>query len=142
MSRAGAAAWGAVVATLLVVVAILRRSVRRVEVVGSSMEPALLATDRLMVVGVPLVRARRPRPGQVVVLRDPRRPGRTLVKRVRTVDWDRGTLEVEGDAAGASTDSRTFGPVPVTSVVGRAVYRYAPPHRRGPLARQGEYHRG
>ena len=50
-------------------------------------------------------------------------------------------VEVVGDDPGASTDSRTFGPVPVASVLGRAVYRYAPAGRSGPGPWSTEYHR-
>lgn len=121
--------------------AALSRSVRRVEVAGSSMAPTLLAGDRLVVVARPWPPPSWPRPGQVVALADPRAPQRTLVKRVRAVDVARGTLEVVGDAPDASTDSRTFGPVPRSSIVGRAVYRYGPPARRGPLTHPAEYHR-
>ena len=80
-------------------------------------------------------------PGQVVALRDPRRSDRILIKRVRSVDLRRGTLDVEGDARQFSTDSRSFGPVARTAVVGRAIYRYAPSGRNGPLPGSGEYDR-
>ena len=87
-------------------------------------------------------RTARPAPGDVVAVPRPRGVrGRLLVKRVAGVDRPRGTVEVRGDAPDASTDSRTFGPVPLASVVGRAVYRYGPPGRSGPLARPTEYHR-
>ena len=71
----------------------------------------------------------------------PRRADRILIKRVRAVDAREGTLEVEGDAREFSTDSRSFGPVSRTALVGRAVYRYAPGGRNGPLPGWGEYHR-
>jgi len=45
-----------------------------------------------------------------------------------------------GDAADSSTDSRAFGPLPRASIVGRAVYRYAPPERSGPGPWAEEYH--
>lgn len=110
------------------------RSMFRVEVVGDSMAPALAAGDRLVVVRVPGVSQRLPAPGTVVAVRDPRESSRILVKRVASVDREAGTLEVRGDAADASTDSRTFGPLTRADLVGRAVYRYAPPGRssRGP----------
>lgn len=73
-------------------------------------------------------------------MRDPRLPERILVKRVGAVDRGAGTLEVLGDAPGASTDSRSFGPVPRSSLVGRAVYRYAPVGRSGRGPWPGEYH--
>jgi signal peptidase I len=88
------------------------------------MAPALLAGDRLLVVRLP------PRVGDVVALRDPRAPARLIVKRVVGVG---DAITVLGDNADASTDSRSFGPVPPDSIVGRAVYRYAPTARAGRL---------
>jgi type IV secretory pathway protease TraF len=44
-----------------------------------------------------------------------------------------GGVTVLGDNAGASTDSRAFGPVAPGAVRGRAVYRYFPDSRRGLL---------
>jgi nickel-type superoxide dismutase maturation protease len=130
----------AVVTTAVVLVlTLVARCVRRVEVTGGSMAPSLLEGDRLVVVAPPW--GTRVAPGDVVALPDPRAPGRLLVKRVAGVDRARATVDVRGDAAESSTDSRTFGPVPRASVVGRAVYRYAPPGRTGPLARPTEYHR-
>lgn len=118
---------------------------RRVEVLGGSMAPALLPGDRLVVVGRPLwarltTGGRWPSVGEVVAVRDPRRPDRILVKRVGSVDRAAGTLTVLGDAPG-STDSRTFGPVPRSSLVGRALYRYAPAGRAGPGPWAAEYAR-
>jgi len=63
-----------------------------------------------------------------------------LIKRVSTVDRRTVTVEVLGDARDASTDSREFGPVPLASIRGLAVYRYAPPGRRGPAPWPEEYH--
>jgi nickel-type superoxide dismutase maturation protease len=128
-------------ATVALVGRLLWRSVHRVEVTGTSMAPALRAGDRLLVVGTPWQPQPWPKPGSVVAVRDPRLPARILIKRVAGVDRRRGTLEVAGDATGASTDSRTFGPVDRTLVVGRAVYRYAPPARSGPAPWPEEYHR-
>jgi nickel-type superoxide dismutase maturation protease len=122
-----------------VVIAVLARRVRRVQVAGGSMAPTLLEGDRLLVVDPPW--GVRPAPGDVVAVADPRDPGRLLVKRIAVVDRSRGTVEVRGDAPDASTDSRTFGPVPLASVAGRAVYRYGPVGRSGPLGRPTGYHR-
>ncbi|HEV3366496.1 MAG TPA: nickel-type superoxide dismutase maturation protease [Acidimicrobiales bacterium] len=121
--------------------AALCRSLRRVEVAGSSMSPALLAGDKVLVLALPRPLSRWPRPGEVIAVRDPRDPSRVLIKRVASVDRRSGTLEVAGDAQDASTDSRQFGPVPRSSVVGRAVYRYAPAGRSGPGPWPEEYHR-
>ncbi len=107
-------------------------SVRRVRVTGASMEPTLSAGDHLIVVRLPV--AWPLHPGDLVALRDPRVAGGrgpVLVKRV--VRADGAGVEVRGDNAARSTDSRTFGPVPRTLVLGRAVYRYAPSSRAGML---------
>ena len=108
--------------------AVVLRLVRRVEVLGASMRPTLEPGDRLLVVA-----GRRICPGDLVALADPRQPARTLVKRVKRLD-DAG-LTVLGDDPAASTDSRSFGPVPRRTVLGRAVYRYAPSGRAGPIRR-------
>ena len=113
--------------------------VRRVEVEGTSMVPALQPGDRLAALRLPRrlprwIRYRFVRPGAVVIVRDPRGGGRILVKRVATVRVG-GTegVVVLGDAPGASTDSRTFGPVASTDVLAVAVYRYGPAGRSGAL---------
>jgi len=108
------------------------RCIRRVEVAGGSMAPTFRPGDRLVVLARPVGPPAWPTVGDVVAVADPRDPTRTLVKRVGRVDRAAGTLEVRGDDPGASTDSRTFGPVPLAAVVGRVVYRYAPPGRTGP----------
>jgi nickel-type superoxide dismutase maturation protease len=129
---------GAVVAGagVLALVAALSR-LRRLEVVGDSMAPTLVGGDRVLVLRLP--RAWPLRPGTLVAVRDPRSSDptgsgldeRLLVKRllVRTP----GGFDVRGDRPEASTDSRHFGPVPRRAVVGRVLYRYAPPHRAGRL---------
>jgi nickel-type superoxide dismutase maturation protease len=88
---------------------------------GDSMRPALEPGDRLLVLRLP------PRVGDVVALDH---AGRTMVKRVAAITPG-GEVTVHGDNAAASTDSRTFGPIPRSSIVGRAVYRYAPAARSG-----------
>ena len=126
---------------LSLIAAAVRRAVHRGEVVGSAMVPALQPGDRLVVVGAPWSPPPWPSPGQIIALTDPREPSRILVKRVGAIHVRDGTLEVAGDRPEASTDSRTFGPVPRSSIVGRVVFRYGPPARRGTLHRSGEYHR-
>jgi nickel-type superoxide dismutase maturation protease len=116
------------------------RSIRRIEVAGASMSPALEPGDRLLVIGTLWTRFLWPRPGELVAVGDPLDPGRTLVKRVAAVHRAEGTVEVLGDAREASTDSRDFGPLPRSSIVGLAVYRYAPPGRKGPAPWPEEYH--
>lgn len=112
------------IGTVVTAVAGVASLVRRVEVHGDSMRPTLVPGDRLLVVrGVG-----RHRPGQLVVVRDPRDPRRPLVKRVSAVEGDR--VVVTGDNRSASTDSAVFGPVRVDA---RVVYRYHPAPRAGVL---------
>lgn len=64
----------------------------------------------------------KPKSGDLVVLRDPREPERLLLKRIDEAHGN--SFEVAGDHAGASTDSRTFGPVPADLILGKVVFRY------------------
>ncbi|MDA8342721.1 MAG: nickel-type superoxide dismutase maturation protease [Actinomycetota bacterium] len=127
--------WLAASVPLVLVAGILMPlALRRVEVAGTSMAPGLLPGDRLAVLGRPAwAWGRLVRPGAVVVVRDPRRRERVLVKRVAGVSG--AGVVVLGDRPEASTDSRDFGPVPRSDVVGVAVYRYGPSHRTGRLSR-------
>ncbi|HWQ28696.1 MAG TPA: nickel-type superoxide dismutase maturation protease [Dehalococcoidia bacterium] len=93
----------------------------RVRVEGDSMAPAYSPGDRLLVNRLAYL-FRRPRPGDVVVLRDPEVPGRLLLKRVAAVE--EGRYVVLGDNTAESRDSRRFGPVRRRDIVGKAVLRY------------------
>jgi nickel-type superoxide dismutase maturation protease len=106
----------------------------RVEIEGPSMRPTLEPGDWALAVASPRVR-----PGSVVVVEHPARPGFEMVKRVIGVPGDRapdgrvlGEDEywVEGDASPASTDSRAFGPVPRALVKGTVLAVYRPAERR------------
>jgi nickel-type superoxide dismutase maturation protease len=103
--------------------------VERLEITGESMIPTLQPGDRVLVFrGVgPLTATIRV--GDLVAFGDPRRPERTMVKRV--AGFAAGGIVVHGDNAAASTDSRHFGPVDPRAVRGRVVYRYHPEARRG-----------
>ena len=120
----------AALATVALAVARLR-GVRptRVAVSGASMEPTLRRGDWL-IVDAAAYRRRAPTVGDIVVARDPRLPDRVVIKRVVAVMPD-GDVELRGDAGDASTDSRSFGPVPAPLVVGRVLLRYWPPRRFG-----------
>jgi signal peptidase I len=91
----------------------------RVVVVGTSMAPTFRPGDRLLLVR----RLRQLRVGDLVAFDDPRGSGRRLVKRVQAV---RGALvDVVGDNAASSSDSRDFGAVPSTAIRHLVVHRYA-----------------
>jgi len=102
-----------------------------VEVQGPSMLPALWPGDRLLTVPP---RRSAIVPGRLVVVEDPAEPGHLVVKRVHRAGG--GQVDVRGDHAGASTDSTTWGPVPLANVR-RVVLRRWPDlrtrlHRAGP----------
>lgn len=98
-----------------------------VAVAGQSMEPTFRDGDWLLV-----RRLRRPpRAGEVVVATDPREPERLLVKRVRSVAPDGVTVQGDHADPAESTDSRQFGPIPRSAVLGKAILRYAPLSRIG-----------
>lgn len=97
--------------------------------VGTSMLPTLEPGDRLLAAGWG-----RLRPGDLVVVADPCSVGGPVVKRVRWQGRDgdgRPAVWVEGDNGAASTDSRSWGTIPLTGVLGRVVWRYSPPARAG-----------
>ena len=115
----------------------LRRWVRsrRVIVHDESMLPTLWPGDRLLVDRSAFAE-RAPRPGEIVVVRDPEVQDRLLVKRVERVRSDPGSAPavfVVGDNAERSRDSRAFGPLAPAALVGRAYRCYAPAERRRDL---------
>jgi nickel-type superoxide dismutase maturation protease len=103
------------------------RRLDAVEVEGSSMAPALLPGDRLLVESWTYA-WRPPRAGEVVLAPDPR-GGRELIKRAAAVHD--GAVELRGDRPASSTDSRHFGAVPASAVRWRVSLRYWPPARFG-----------
>jgi hypothetical protein len=100
------------------------RPIRRVVVADWSMSPTLLPDDRLLVASW-----LQPRVGDLVVAQDPEAPARLLVKRVAAIGPTGIELRVEPGAFGR--DSRRFGPVAPSAVVGRVIWRYGPRARRG-----------
>ncbi len=88
----------------------------RVRVAGDSMLPTLRDGDACLV-----RRTHRIRPGHLIVVERPDRPGLLVVKRV----WRREPTGwwVEGDNPDGSDDSRLFGPVPDAKVIGVVVRR-------------------
>lgn len=88
------------------------------------MLPTLSPGDRLLV-----RRSRHVHEGDIIAFADPQDPRRALVKRVSSIAG--ATIVVLGDNQGASRDSRTFGSVEMSQVIGRVWYRYFPPEARG-----------
>ena len=94
----------------------------RYQVEGESMTPAFSPGERVLVNKAAYLFS-RPRPGDLVVVRDPRQPARLLLKRIDRPAGDGGWL-VLGDNPPASTDSRAFGPVGREQIVGKVWFRY------------------
>ena len=96
--------------------------IARYRIEGESMQPALSPGERV-VVNRAAYWFSPPRPGDLVVVRDPGQPGRLLLKRIEgPAGADRWL--VAGDNPEASTDSRQFGPVVRGAIVGRVWFRY------------------
>ncbi len=108
----------------------------------------LEAPEALGTAGLPLVKRVVATGGQTVDLFDGRvavdgvaldepylAPGTTTRPETATDHWEvpAGSVFVLGDNRGVSVDSRTFGPVPVSSLVGRAVLVAWPPTSVRPL---------
>ncbi|MDL4771927.1 MULTISPECIES: nickel-type superoxide dismutase maturation protease [Thermomonosporaceae] len=104
-----------------------RRRLRRVEVVGESMLPALRPGDWLLV----LNRARVSE-GDAVVALHPDDPGLLIVKRAAHRTAGGWWLESDNQRAPGRRDSWDFGAVPDDRVVGRVVARFRPPGRPAP----------
>jgi signal peptidase I len=125
--------WALGVGALIVAVALIARALFFVvRVDGTSMIPTFAPGEAVLAVRLP---RRRPRRDDIVVCRLPAGtagPDALLIKRVTAVAGDtmstgegvvpRGRVFVRGDGPG-SYDSRQFGPIPVTDVVGRVVAR-------------------
>ena len=101
------------------------RAYRRLafEVAGDSMSPTLEAGDFVL-----LDPRREARAGDLVVSTRPDGSALEVVKRVASIEED-GWLYLLGDNAEVSNDSRRFGPVATTDVVGVVRLRYWPPGR-------------
>ncbi len=85
------------------------------------MTPSLSTNERVLVSRIAYWFS-KPKTGDLVVLRDPREPERLLIKRIDETHGN--SFEVAGDNVDASTDSRTFGPVPADLILGKVVFRY------------------
>jgi signal peptidase I len=109
---------------------------RRVTVQGASMIPTLDPGERLLFDRLAYV-WERPRIHDIVLVSHPLRAELRMIKRLAGVPGDaiegrtlaRGEYWVVGDNAGKSTDSREFGPVRRSDLLGRAWVRYWPTDR-------------
>lgn len=91
---------------------------------GPSMQPALQSGAWVIADRGPSGHY-RPRPGHIVLFRDPEDATRTLVKRVDHIDLH-GNAWLLGDNPALSRDSRSFGTVPTELIFARVRWRYWP----------------
>ncbi len=97
---------------------LVRRYVR-VVLIGESMSPTLREGDQILV-DPNAFRARAPQEGEVVLARHPFRTDLLLVKRVLSVT-EVGDLHLVGDNPSESTDSRSWGVLPMERLEGRVL---------------------
>ena len=105
--------------------ATLLTGLKTYKIPARGMEPALQIGDHVMV-DIRVYRHRPPQVGEVIVFVHPSDPAIRMIKRV--AEAPKGTagdaLFVLGDDLENSSDSRQWGPVPLTAVRGKALYIY------------------
>jgi signal peptidase I len=105
----------------------------RVAVSGHSMEPTLRDGDWLLV-DPDAYRYLSPRPGELVVVHDPRAEGRVIVKRVAPTGAGEAGFRVVGDHPAHTGDTEAVGSLLPSAVIGRPWLRYWPLERIGPVS--------
>ena len=115
---------------------------KRFRVSGPSMLPLLQPDEEVLVNQHAYGLGHRPQSGDVVIVVHPHKPSLRMVKRViegmQTPEGSLGSAKatssieaqetyywIEGDNLLASTDSRTFGPVPSACILGKVTARFA-----------------
>ena len=84
---------------------------------GDSMLPTLKDGDAVMIATSQSIS-----PGDIVLAKHPYKQSVKVLKRVEKID-DAGRFSLIGDNPAESTDSRTFGTVPIEYIYGKAVCR-------------------
>ena len=95
---------------------IFRRS-HGVRVEGDSMIPSLRSGDRVLIDPTASVK-----PGDIVLARHPYKTSVRILKRLSFIESD-GRIFLKGDNPDDSTDSRTFGSIANSDVLGKVVAR-------------------
>ncbi|HWO94502.1 MAG TPA: signal peptidase I [Dehalococcoidia bacterium] len=121
-------------AARLVYKAVELATAMRCEIAGPSMEPALLRGDYVLISRLAYL-WREPKPGDVVVAKDPDVADRLIIKRIVHITADYRFV-LRGDNEGQSRDSREFGAVARDAILGKAWVRYWPPRRIGTVPRR------
>ena len=96
---------------------------RRVRVTGPSMRPLLEPGDEVLV-DIQAYRQGKPKVGDVVVATHPNDPRVEIIKRISEV-FEHNRYFLKGDNPAFSTDSRSFGAIDSTNLLGRVTCRFA-----------------
>ncbi|MEM7127090.1 MAG: nickel-type superoxide dismutase maturation protease [Chloroflexota bacterium] len=101
---------------------------RRFRVTGNSMYPTL-EVDNVVLIDEGAYRHRLPAVGDIVVAYHPHRPNLRVVKRVQTISSD-GQCFLIGDnpSPSESTDSRSFGVIPLKNIIGQVTSKLKETH--------------
>lgn len=97
----------------------LFRRYRRFRVTGNSMLP-LLAPGQEVLIDAAAYRRRSPQPDDIVVAYHPQQPHLRIIKRIEFVASE-GRFYLKGENSSESSDSRQFGLVSQTQIVGQVV---------------------
>jgi nickel-type superoxide dismutase maturation protease len=87
------------------------------QIIGKSMRPTLKAGD-MVLVNKAAYWLSLPKRNDIIALRDPR-DGKTLIKRIIKIE-EKGYF-VQGDNKNASTDSRIFGMIRRSEIIGKII---------------------
>ncbi|XP_071041884.1 mitochondrial inner membrane protease subunit 1 [Parasteatoda tepidariorum] len=104
---------------------------------GPSMEPTLFSHDVILTEHLSITRKKIKR-GDIIIAKSPSNPREYICKRIKGIPGDKikknltthvvplGHVWLEGDNHSNSTDSRTYGPVPIGLLRSRALCRIFP----------------
>ncbi len=95
---------------------------KRFRVTGYSMMPILKPGDEVLI-QISAYQKENPQLGHIVVARHPYRRDVILIKRVIEVLAE-GRCQLQGDCPSESTDSRSFGSIPLDHLIGRVTSRF------------------
>ncbi|MEO1429566.1 MAG: nickel-type superoxide dismutase maturation protease [Cyanobacteria bacterium J06633_8] len=94
---------------------------KRMRVSGSSMLPELQPGEEILY-NPKAYRRKLPQVGDIVVARHPYQPIQ-IIKRVAVVLAD-GSCFLIGDNTSSSTDSRSYGPIPLNKILGKVTSKF------------------
>jgi len=98
-------------------VKLIFRRVYGIRVDGDSMVPSVRSGDRVLIDPKASVK-----PGDVVLARHPYKSNVRILKRLSSIEPD-GRFYLSGDNPDDSTDSRTFGSISISDILGKVVAR-------------------